>query len=506
MNRLVRVMTVAGLVGVLGLVLFCRSTESPAAPEKDWKIWNDSPVPAPAPAVPSGYQPAASFAPLVKKLQPSVVNISTTSEVKGGRFYHRSPGGQGNDDDGSMNDLFRRFFGDQFEVPPQRRNSLGSGFIVNADGYLLTNNHVVEGATEIKVKLTGPDRELKATVVGRDEKYDLALLKLDTKEKLPAVSLGDSDGVEVGDWVIAIGSPFGLAHTVTAGIVSAKDRVIGAGPFDDFIQTDASINPGNSGGPLFDASGNVVGINTAIHAAAQGIGFAVPVNMAKQFIRDVLQKGRVSRGWLGVGVQELTAELAQGLKLGDRRGIVVSQVFPGSPADKAGVQRGDVITSFGGREVTDPAALTRAVGLTEPGRDVEMKIVRDGREMALKARVVERDEDGGAFERKGGAGGGDDTVKAASDLGLELAPLPAREAEKLELKPGLGVKVTDVKEDGPAAETGIRAGDVVMEVNRIPVGSPGDVAAAIAKVGRGDSVLLLVLRDRNYFYAVVKKP
>ncbi len=503
MNRIMKIVAVVGGTLVLGLVTFCRTSESPAAPEKDWKIWTDG-TPA-QPAVGADFQPARSFAPLVKRLQPTVVNISTSTEIQGHKMFRRSPGGNRGD---PMDELFKHFFGDGegVDVPPQRRNSLGSGFIINADGYILTNNHVVEGADEIKVRLTEPEREMKAKVVGRDEKYDLALIKVDTKDRLPAVSLGESDALEVGDWVIAIGSPFGLAHTVTAGIVSAKDRVIGAGPFDDFIQTDASINPGNSGGPLFDATGAVVGINTAIHAAAQGIGFAVPVNMAKQFVHDVLAKGRVSRGWLGVGIQELTPDLARSLGLGDRVGIVVSQVFPKSPADKAGVKRGDVITEFAGKEVGDPASLTRKVGLAEPNRDFDLKIVRDGRDMTLKVRIVERDDDGGAFERKGGGPSGDEVRKAQSGLGLDLAPLSARDAEKLGLKPGEGVLVEGVPEDGPAAETGIRQGDVVMEVNRTPVGSPGDFAAAVGTIKPGDSVLLLLLRGQNYFYAVVKKP
>jgi serine protease Do len=503
MSRIVKVATVLAGTLVLGLVTFCRTAETPAAPEKDWKIWTDGPDAAPA--VGADFQPTRSFAPLVKRLQPTVVNISTSTEIQGHKLYRRSPGGNRGD---PMDDLFKHFFGDGegMDVPSQRRNSLGSGFIINADGYILTNNHVVEGADEIKVRLTEPEREMKAKVVGRDEKYDLALIRVETKDRLPAVSMGDSDALEVGDWVIAIGSPFGLAHTVTAGIVSAKDRVIGAGPFDDFIQTDASINPGNSGGPLFDASGNVVGINTAMHAAAQGIGFAVPVNMAKQFVRDVLSKGRVSRGWLGVGIQELTPDLAKSLGLGDRIGIVVSQVFPKSPADKAGVKRGDVIIEFDGKPVGEAAALTRRVGLAEPDRDFDLKIARDGREMTLKVRIVERDDDGGAFERKAGGPAGDEVRKASSSLGLDLAPLSARDGEKLNLQPGQGVLVEGVAEDGAAAETGIRPGDVVMEVNRTPVASPGDFAEAVGKVKPGDSVLLLLLRGQNYFYAVVKKP
>ena len=261
----------------------------PSAAEKKAQIWTDGGVSSSA-----SFNPMQGFSALVKQVKPAVVNIATKIERPGKGSIRRGPS---ND---PFDDLFRHFFGDPSFVPPQKRNSLGSGFIISADGHILTNNHVVKDATEITVKLSADSKELVAKVIGTDEKYDLALLKVDAGEVLPFVKFGDSDQLEVGEWVVAIGSPFGLAHTVTAGIVSAKDRVIGAGPYDDFIQTDASINPGNSGGPLFDISGNVVGINTAIHAAGQGIGFAVPVNMAKQFISDVLNYGKVSRGWLGI--------------------------------------------------------------------------------------------------------------------------------------------------------------------------------------------------------------
>jgi serine protease Do len=492
---MLRFVLVLGIGVVFSVALFCGSSESPAAPEKDHRIWTEAPG-ATAPAIPPGYNPVQGFSGLVKGLHPMVVNISTTTEVPQQRFFNRRRGMPGD----PMDDFFRRFFGDQFESRPQQRNSLGSGFIVNPDGYVMTNNHVVAGASEIRVKFVQPDRELTAKVIGRDEKYDLALLKVDTNDRLPSVTFGDSDALEIGEWVIAIGSPFGLAHTVTAGIVSAKDRVIGAGPFDDFIQTDASINPGNSGGPLFDARGHVVGINTAIHAAGQGIGFAVPVNMAKQFIRDVLTKGRVTRGWLGVGIQELTPELAAGLKLKDTKGLVVSQVFPGSPAQKAGLRRGDVILSFAGRTVDSAGTLTRTVGLAEPGSSHEIKVIRDGKAMSFKVTLDEREEDrtASAADPEGSAG---------SDLGIEVEGLSARDAQRLRLDPGQGgVLVRSITPGGPASDTGIRPGDVLLEVDRMPIGSPADFSAAISKVKSGGSVLLLLLRENNYFYAVVKKP
>ncbi|HOU52365.1 MAG TPA: DegQ family serine endoprotease [Myxococcota bacterium] len=483
------------LVLPAAVLLFCGSAGSPVAAEKNGRIWTEAGA-APA-VVPAGFSPTASFAPLVKRLKPAVVNISTTTEVQGRRFLRRGPSGSSPFELGPE-DLFRRFFGDRFEMSPQRRSSLGSGFIINADGYILTNNHVVDGATEIRVRLTDPERELTARVVGKDERYDLALIKVDTKDPLPVVPLGDSDALEVGDWVIAIGSPFGLSHTVTAGIVSAKDRVIGAGPFDDFIQTDASINPGNSGGPLFDSAGNVVGINTAIHAAAQGIGFAVPVNMAKKFVRDVLEKGRVARGWLGVGIQELTPNLARSLGIPESQGVLVSQVFPGSPAEKAGLQRGDVILSVDGRPTDDPTTLTRTIGLAEPGREITLQVRRNGKDRTLRATIAERSEDGSPSEKGEGP--------EVGSLGLDLAPLTDREAARLDLPKGQGLKVRDVDEEGPAAGTGIRPGDILLEMNRQPVGSLEDVQQVLSRASSGDQVLLLVLRGHNYFYVVIQKP
>lgn len=488
----IRVLTAAVVVAGLGAAVFCSSPDTPIAAEKDPRIWTEG-TRRSAGAVPPGFHPMQGFSALVKQVQPAVVNISTTIERPGRAVIQRR--GRSGD---PMDDLFRHFFGDPGSAPPQRRNSLGSGFVISADGHILTNNHVVAEATEITVKLPDSSRELTAKVIGRDEKYDLALLKVEAGAPLPFVPFGDSDALEVGEWVIAIGSPFGLAYTVTAGIVSAKDRVIGAGPFDDFIQTDASINPGNSGGPLFDASGNVVGINTAIHAAGQGIGFAVPVNMAKQFIRDVLTHGRVTRGWLGVGIQELTPELAKGLGLRDTEGVLVSQVFPDSPAEKAGVKRGDVIQSFAGRRIDSAGTLTRTVGLTPPGQSRDLVVLRDGKPRTFKIQVIEREGDAPAAAVEGGA--------TRDLLGLTLGTVPERDAARLRLPRGQGVLVQDVDPSGPAADTGVRAGDILLEVNRAPVGSPDDFAAAVGRVRSGDSVLLLSLRGNNYFYVVVKKP
>jgi serine protease Do len=483
-------------VAVLGLVLVCRPGNPGEANGKEARIWAEAGPEQVPPAVPAGFNPVRGFSDLVKAVEPSVVNINTTTEIKEPRFYGRN--GRRNPRDWMGDELFRHFFGDDVQPPSQKRNSLGSGFVINPDGYILTNNHVVAEATDIQARLTN-GKTFKATVVGRDERYDLALLKVETDEKLPAVVFGDSDKLEVGDWVIAIGSPFGLARTVTAGIVSAKDRVIGAGPYDDFIQTDASINPGNSGGPLFDAAGRVVGVNTAIHAAAQGIGFAVPVNMAKTFVREVMTKGRVPRGWLGVGIQELSAELAKTLSLPTTSGVLVSQVFPASPAEKGGIKRGDVIVGIDERTIEQPAELMRIVGTTPPGQKVKVRLLRDGKPVEATVEITEHADSALA------AAAGDPDAPDGKGLGLAVKALDKDDAARLGIRTQQGVLVDDVDDGGPAAETGIRAGDVVLEVNRIPVASPADFAAAVARVKTGDSVLLLLLRSNSYFYAVVKK-
>ncbi|MGE5843925.1 MAG: trypsin-like peptidase domain-containing protein, partial [Syntrophaceae bacterium] len=294
------------------------------------------------PSILGGSGAPGSLADLVEKLSPAVVNISTTKVVK--MDGKRSPHGEIFPFDrffGGEEEFYKRFFGDNPEKEFRQR-SLGSGFIISKDGYIFTNNHVIEKADKIKVRLS-TGKEYDATVKGRDPRTDLALIKITPDNSLPTVNLGDSDRLRVGDWVMAIGNPFGLDHTVTAGIVSAKGRVIGAGPYDNFIQTDASINPGNSGGPLFNMAGEVVGINTAIVAQGQGIGFAIPVNMAKEILEDLKAKGKVTRGWLGVSVQDITEDLAKSLKLQDRNGALVTEVFEGDPADKAGIKQGDII-------------------------------------------------------------------------------------------------------------------------------------------------------------------
>jgi len=317
-----------------------------------------------------------SFAPLVKKEMPAVVNISTRQVVK---VQQQSPFG-----DPRMDEFFYHFFGGA----PQReqvRQSLGSGFIISDDGYILTNNHVVDRAKDIKVAFAD-GRVLDAKLIGRSQEVDIALIKVDAQH-LPSVVLGDSDALEVGDWVVAIGNPFGLSETVTAGIVSAKGRVIGAGPYDDLIQTDAAINPGNSGGPLFNTSGEVVGINTLIIAQGQNLGFAVPITMVKDMLPSIKQKGRPDMGWLGVSAQVLTQDLAAALDLPEPVGALVTGVVKDSPAAKAGLQRGDVIIALDGKKILDPAELPRMVAFGHIGKSIRLSVIRHGKPMEISAIV-----------------------------------------------------------------------------------------------------------------------
>jgi len=345
-------------------------------------------------ASPSSVSPQL-FVELARRVKPGVVNISTKKVVKGGGrvFRQFSPPSR-------ERDLFRDFFGEEFfnrffGETPQRdfvQRSLGSGFIIDKDGHIITNNHVIEGASEIRVRLS-TEKEFDAEIIGRDSKTDLALIKIKSWNDLPVVELGDSDKVEIGEWVMAIGNPFGLSQTVTVGIVSAKGRVIGSGPYDDFIQTDASINPGNSGGPLFNIKGEVVGINTAIVASGQGIGFAIPINVAREIIPQLKKKGKVTRGGIGVYVQKMTPELAKSFGLEKGEGALVADVIAGGAAETAGIRRGDVIIRFDGKDVHEMNELPRIVAATPVGKEVEVEILREGKPLKLKLKVGELKEE-----------------------------------------------------------------------------------------------------------------
>jgi serine protease Do len=435
-----------------------------------------------------------NFAELAEHLKPSVVNISTTQVMKGQRrSMPRMPFPNPFGERDPFEEFFERFFGGENPQREFRRRSLGSGFILNREGYIVTNNHVVENASDIKVSLSDKE-EYDAKVIGRDPKTDVALIKIEAKKDLPAASLGDSDKLRVGEWVMAIGNPFGLGHTVTTGIVSAKGRIIGAGPYDNFIQTDASINPGNSGGPLFNMNGEVVGINTAIIATGQGIGFAIPINVAKELLVSLREKGRVVRGWLGVQVQRITPDLAKSFGLERERGALVADVMPDTPAAKAGIERGDVIIEFNGRKIEEMNDLPRVVANTPPNTDVSIKLLRKGQEKTVQVRVAELKE-----ERVAEGGG---TLE--ENLGMTVQELTPEIARNLGMSETKGVVVTNVEDGSPADEAGVQRGDVVLEVNQKKIQTVQDYRAAISRVGGSDSLLLLIRRGNNVLYVAMK--
>jgi serine protease Do len=431
-------------------------------------------------------QPAVTspFTALVEKLTPSVVNVKVSKVEKAAFPWPDFPGGP---------------FGEFFHSPqfPQNRTvqGAGSGVIISDEGYILTNNHVVEGAKEVDVTLADK-RELKAKVVGRDPKTDLAVLKINAGRNLPAANLGDSNQLKVGDWVLAIGNPFGLSHTVTAGIVSAKGRVIGAGPYDDFIQTDASINPGNSGGPLFSMKGEVVGINTAIIPNGQGIGFAIPVNTAKPLIPQLVAKGEVTRGFLGVNIQSITPDLAAALKLEGRKGALVADVVSGGPADTAGIKRGDVIVAYDGKAIEDSHDLPVAVAATPIDKEVTVTVIRDGKEHRVSAKIAKLESEETVAEGS--------KQPAHGKWGLKLQDLNPQIASQLGLEADHGVVVVGVQSGSPADLASIQQGDVILEVNRHPVKSVKEVKEQVAKAADSDSLLLLVQSEHGSRYVALK--
>lgn len=433
------------------------------------------------------------FVALSKQLKPAVVNISSAKMAKQRRpAFPRNPHAPNND---FFDDFFNRFFENQPQIQ-RKQQALGSGFLISKDGYILTNDHVVDGADTVTVKLAD-GRTFDAVIKGQDEKLDLALLKIDTGEDLPVAELGDSDSLEVGQWVIAIGNPFGLEQTVTAGIVSAKGRVIGAGPYDDFIQTDASINPGNSGGPLFDAEGRVVGINTAIIAGGQGIGFATPVNAAKDIVGQLKETGHVTRGWLGVTVQPMTEELAQSFNLKEPKGTLVSEVVADSPAAKAGVKRGDIITTYNGSEVSETKDLPRLVAATPIDKKVDLGILRDGKAKTLKVTIAKMDD--------GSSATGEPAVNdEKGQLGLTITNINPEIAQRYGLRGTEGVMITAIDPNSSAAEGNLRRGDVVLEINGKGTGDVADFRAAVAKVKKGEVLRLLVRRGEAILYTTLK--
>ena len=448
-------------------------------------LWTEQPVvSAPVPSANDGWVR------LARELKPAVVNISTKRAVEAPEAT--SPFG----DDERFNQFFKHFFGNQGRRPAR---SLGSGFVINHDGHILTNNHVVANASEIRVKLSD-GRELPARVIGRDAKTDLALLRVEATG-LPVIPLGNSGELQVVEAVMAIGNPFGLEQTVTTGIVSATGRVIGEGPYDNFIQTDASINPGNSGGPLINTRGQAVGINSAIFTqtgGSVGIGFAIPVDLAKTVVTQLATAGHVVRGYLGVSIQPMTADLAKAFGVSEAAGALVSAVVEGSPAAKAGVKPGDVITAYDGRKVARSEDLPRAVAESAVGREVPLTVLRDGKPVTLRAAIARLDEaDAPAAMGAKGA------KESRATLGLSLQPLTPGEARERGLGDRGGVLVRGVQDESPAASAGLRAGDVITEVNRAPVRNADDVKQAMDKRAKDTPALFLVHRNGASVYIAV---
>jgi len=434
-----------------------------------------------------------SFNQLAEMATPAVVNIRTVKTIKGGgpvfRQFQRDPWGKNS----PFREFFERYFGE--EHPREfKQPSLGSGFIIDKEGFVVTNNHVIEDADQIKVKLKD-EREFDAKIVGRDPNTDIALLKIESGENLPAVKLGDSKALKVGEWVVAIGSPFGLEHTVTAGIVSAKGRVIGSGPYDDFIQTDASINPGNSGGPLLNMKGEVIGINTAIIASGQGIGFAIPINMAKDIIVALKNEGEVTRGWLGVAIQDLNADMAEYYGLEDKKGVFVADVFEGDPADTAGIKSKDIILEVNGKKIETSRQLTSMIAGIPVGESASIKILRDGKEKTVKVKIAKRSEEKLAARTR--------PREQEEEFGIRVSDLTPEIMQRFNVDETAGVIVIDVENGSKGDEADVRIGDIIKEINRRPVKNIGDYETILNQLSSGESVNLFI-RRKNAGFLVAK--
>ena len=448
-------------------------------------LWNPDMV-----GLATAADPPDSFAHLVKKTGAAVVNIIVTkradSSIRGGGTPH--------DPEEPFQEFFERFFRDR--LPREyRQAALGSGFIIDTTGLIMTNNHLVENASELIVRMSD-DREFKGTIVGRDTKTDLALIRIKADVPFPVLSFGDSDALQVGDWVVAIGNPFGLGNTVTSGIVSAKYRQIGTGAYSNFIQTDAAVNPGNSGGPLLNMQGRVVGINSAIFSetgANVGIGFAIPSNMAKELLPQ-LRLGKVRRAYLGVIIQDITPELRQSLRLSTDRGALVSDVLPGSPSAKVGIKRGDVILSFDGKEIRNSRELPYIVAAVPIGKKTSLEAIRNGQSIRLAVvteEMKEEDEPDGSQGFEGQAG-------------LSLQTLTPDIAKTFDLARTKGVLVTQVDEDSAGMEAGLAPGDIVIEAERKTVSDVASLNRILEKSPRNRPILLLVDRDGRTFFATIR--
>ena len=530
------VAAIAGGVGLGILIAFANAgafpfwgsddahAQSKSQPAQAPAAEHHQPAPANAPEPNERVAGPPSFAPLVKRVMPTVVNVAVVQEVKTSGFPSAGPGGDEGGDPGEPGgagpgpggpgvppfgpnspfgggnggdpfEQFRHFFG---QMPHQfKQRGLGSGVIVSPDGYILTNNHVVGHADEIHVTLLDK-REFTAKVIGKDPKTDLALIKIDTSQPLPAAALGDSDQTQVGDWVVAIGSPFGFNLTVTSGIVSAKGRALG-GNYDNFLQTDASINPGNSGGPLFNTDGQVIGINTAIYSStgsSAGIGFAIPIDIAKSVMQQLKDRGRVVRGWIGVEIQEVTPALAKSFGLAAPTGALVAGVQKDGPAAKAAIQRGDIMIKFNGATVHNEHELPEMVASTPLNKAVPVEVIRGNKHVTLAVTIAELKDEQVASAKGDEAPG--------SNWGMQVQDVTPEIAQQLHTPNAKGVVIRNVRPDSAAAEAGLQAGDLVLEIDHKKVGSADDFAS-MAKAAQKDkkSALLLVQRGNSTLYTVI---
>jgi serine protease Do len=491
----VRLLAGAAVAGVLGLgAVAALPTISPA---------DTTPTATTAPFIAGA---PSTFADLAAKVSPAVVNVSSTHVVENqgqnGVPFNFPPGSP-------FDDFFKQF---QQQMPQQHRSekvtSLGSGFIIDSSGYIVTNNHVVDGAKDIEVTLTD-GTVYPAKVVGTDAKTDLALLKVEAKKPLPFVPFGDSDKMRIGDWVMAVGNPFGLGGTVTAGIVSARGRDIHEGPYDDFLQIDAAINQGNSGGPAFSTDGSVIGINTAIFSpsgGSVGIGFAIPSNLAKPIIAELKEQGHIDRGWLGVSIQPLTPDLTQGMGLDSDKGALIASVQDNSPAAAAGLKTGDVVTRFGDNAIESPKDLSRAVAETASGATVPIRVWRDGSEKTIDVKIAKMKEDVASASQpdEESSSGASDTV---AQLGATLAPVNDMTRQQFGLSDNAkGVVIADLEEDSALAEQGVRPGDVIERVNDRKIASPADVAKALqeAQADKRSVAVMLIESDGNDRFIAVQ--
>ena len=450
-------------------------------------------------------QTGKTFSAVAKKVSPAVVFIQVRKTVQNRpTIPFRFPFGDGDE-------FFRRFFGPDFpgtaprqnppQVPqaPRQMTGQGSGFIVSKDGYILTNNHVVGGADEVTVRFQD-GREFSAETVGTDPHSDVAVIKIDA-DNLPHIPLGDSEALEVGEWVIAIGNPFGLSHTLTVGVVSAKGRSsVGVADYENFIQTDAAINPGNSGGPLINLDGEVVGMNTAIFTQSggyMGIGFAIPINMAKDIMGQLIKSGTVTRGYLGISIQNLTPDLAKSFGIDRQKGVLVAEVLAGSPAEKAGIKQGDVIIEFAGKPVKDTGSFRNSVSLKTPGTKQKLAVVRNRKKVLLNVTL-------GKLPHEQLASNGDASQRSAR-LGLSVKPLNTELARQFGLSEKQGVVVTAVAPGSAADLAGIRPGALVLEVNRQKIRTLRDFRKALAKSAENDPVLLLIKQDGSMRFVSLKR-